>query len=329
MYHRAYRIALAGILTALYGSPCAEAQTVPGYVLQDYATVSNPVKMSFDSTGALYVGRDDFQSGTGDIIKIHRVAPGGGAGVEFGGSAITDPDAVLVDRSGALTGTADTVLVGHSNSAFSEGTISAISPDGTVSTFLGPTSSFVNPHDLRFDSFGSRLLLADYSGRKVGAVTGGVYSTLFDLPTEGVSMDIDGVGNIFVSTLDGKIRKYSSSGELLNDNFASNNYVSHLAFGTGGAFGTDLYALGGGNLVRYDAIGNATVLGTGFTVSDSGGIMDDIEFDNDALYVGQFNLDRIYRVTPVPAPGALLTALMGAVPGGVLLLRRRRSVTRP
>jgi hypothetical protein len=86
---------------------------VPGFTVSTYATVTDPVNLSFDPSGVLYVGRDNYGSGGGyiDAVKIHRIGVGGSPVVEYGASAIYDPDAVLFDAAGSLSGTPGSVLV--------------------------------------------------------------------------------------------------------------------------------------------------------------------------------------------------------------------------
>lgn len=79
-----------------------------------------------------------------------------------------------------------------------------------------------------------------------------------------------------------------------------------IAFGRGGAIGTNLHVIdGSGRLLRFDANGNASTLGTGF-----GGSLDMIAGPDYAYYVGEWYNGRILRITPVQTPSAV---------GGVLV----------
>ena len=74
------------------------------FKVEIYSNVSQPMKLSFGRDGALYVGRQG-----GNVI--HRVAPGGSSVSEFG-PPMVDPDAVLVDAAGLISGVPNSVLVG-------------------------------------------------------------------------------------------------------------------------------------------------------------------------------------------------------------------------
>jgi len=106
---------------------------VLGYSVQVYASVTDPVRLAFDPSGNLFVGRDKVGSGSpsnGDPVKIHRVAPGGSPVVEYGNAEISDPDSVIFDESGMISGVAGTVLVGGSGEPYGNGQqLVAIHPD--------------------------------------------------------------------------------------------------------------------------------------------------------------------------------------------------------
>jgi YD repeat-containing protein len=104
---------------------------------------------------------------------------------------------------------------------------------------------------------------------------------------------IDSADRIFISAEDGTIRIYDADGRLLDPAFASGLGIHvTLAFSTSGAFGTHLYVLhSGGDLLRFDALGHGTVIGSGFEPYGN------IAFGPDgALYVPDFWNDRILRI---------------------------------
>lgn len=74
-------------------------------------------------------------------MKVHRVAVGGWPVTEFGDLAISDPDALIVDAAGAVSGTPGAVLVGGIHPGGMTGKIVQIAPDGTVTTLFGPDAS--------------------------------------------------------------------------------------------------------------------------------------------------------------------------------------------
>ena len=102
-------------------------------------------------------------------------------------------------------------------------------------------------------------------------------------------------------------------GRTLNDEFVTGLVGDpSLTFGPGGpVWGTDLYVIADGTLMRFDEQGSSTVLGTGFD-----GAPLDLAFGPDgALYIPFFDEDRILRITPeIPPPG--VNVLVGPfVPG--------------
>ena len=97
----------------------------------------------------------------------------------------------------------------------------------------------------------------------------------------------------FTITVDaaGVVRIHDLDGNLINDAFASGLAPnSWLAFGSGGMWGANLYAVSftSGELLRIEDEGTTTVLATGFDRSH------DIAFGPDgAMYVSMFDQDRI------------------------------------
>jgi hypothetical protein len=100
-------------------SEAAALPTVYRATATIYANITDPQHLAFAGDGTLYVGRDAFGSGGGyyDAVKIWRLGPGGRPVEEFGRTAIADPDAVIVDRTGAVSGMPGAVLVGFECSA--------------------------------------------------------------------------------------------------------------------------------------------------------------------------------------------------------------------
>src|SRR4051812_47701177 len=87
------------------------APIIPGFTVTTYANAPNPVRLSFDPSGVLYVGNSD-NSLSGAFIS--RVGVGGSAVTPYG-PAIFDPDAVLFDSTGVISGIPGAVLVGGSS----------------------------------------------------------------------------------------------------------------------------------------------------------------------------------------------------------------------
>lgn len=274
-----------------------------------YAVVSDPQALSFGADGALYVGRDASGSGgsSGAAVKIHRVAPGGAPVTEFGDTAISDPDALVVDQAGVVSGTPGAVLVGGVHDDSGTGKIVKITPDGAVTTLFAPSATWWNPSDFVFDQAG-RLLITELSNGRVLVTTGGTLTILFTL-ANAHHIAVDAWGRIAVSTSSGsQLRLYSSDGVLLNANFVPVKASSPVVRGPGDEWGTDLYAVApNGDLIRIGPDGAANVVGGRFLMA-SGAVLSALAFGPDgALYASDFEADRIYRFGRPNVPGTQTT----------------------
>lgn len=252
-----------------------------GFKVEIYSDVTEPMKLSFGPDGALYVGRHG-----GDTI--HRVAPGGLSVSEFG-PPMVDPDAVLVDAAGLISGVPNSILVGGG------GVLAAIFQDQTAEAIFN--SGFTDVDDMKFDRAG-RLIFSD-DVPQVLMSTGSAPTVLFSTPTRPGSIAIDDKNRIFVALEDGTIRIYNADGSLADSAFATGlaGLDTYLAFGPGaGGFGQALYVLNGGNLLRFNRPGNATLIGTGFSVGPSSGTGFVFGPDN-ALYVSEYNENRILKIS--------------------------------
>ena len=295
---------------------------VPGFNVEVYANVTDPRRLTFDNSGNLFVGRDNAGSGghNQDPVRIHRVAIGGSPVAEYGNDPIDDPDAVLFDPTGAISGSPGSILVGGRRLSDEVGRISAILPDESVADLLS-VGHGTNPIDMAFDST-DRLIFADSNqpGR-ILASTGVEITELYNFGSErrAGALAVDPLDRIFVALDDGTISVHASDGSLLDPGFATGLAAdTALAFGPGGAFGNELYIQSDGSLLRYDDLGNSTIVGTGFESVSLGGI----EFGPDgSLYVSEFLSDQVLRVA-IPEPSALVLLSMGAV--ALLAYARRR-----
>ncbi|EKU96922.1 hypothetical protein Lepto7375DRAFT_0848 [Leptolyngbya sp. PCC 7375] len=83
---------------------------IDGFTLETYAKVTDPIELSFDPAGSLYVGRNTGSAAAAN--RIHRISPQGTLVEEIGERAIVDPDTVLFDRRGTVSGVPGAVLVG-------------------------------------------------------------------------------------------------------------------------------------------------------------------------------------------------------------------------
>jgi sugar lactone lactonase YvrE len=272
---------------------CAQP-TVPGATTTVYARVTDPIKISFAPDGTLYVGRDNSGSGggNGDPVKIHSIAPGGSPVTERGNAACYDPDAVIFDVAGTVSGTPGAVIIGGENPS-SQAILSKLVPGGVVSAFFGPSSAIINPSDFVFDDIG-RLLFTDIDGGKVYAMTGPTPVAVCSLPLP-LNVAVDAAGRIVVNASEESVvRLYTAAGGLITSTLAPAQPRTPIARGAGRFFGTDIFCVNtNGNLLRVSTTGTVTVAGTGF------GGLEDFAFGPDgALYASHFGNDLIWRVMP-------------------------------
>lgn len=321
------RMWLAGVIGLLGASQAVAVPIVPGFTVSHYADVTDPVEMTFDpATGTMYVGRGNSGSGgsEADPVKIHVVAPGGAPVAEYGDTAIPDPDSVLFDTDGSISGVAGSVLVGGRDG--DEGALRAIHPDQTVGLIFHTGSGLTNPNGMKFDSTG-RVVIADNLG-PVAFTTGGNPTELFDLGGRNGTIAIDADDNIYTDGPGGVIRIHAADGSLVNANFYTDPNPGpggfQLEFGPGDAlWGDSLYGISrdSGELVRFDSLGNATVIGTGFGGPGEPSV-GDLEFGPDgALYVSFFSGDEVVRI--IPEPGSLALLGISAALAAVVIRRRK------
>lgn len=254
-----------------------------GFHVSIYANVPNPMKLSFAPDGALYVGREG-----GSNNRIHKVDPCGGSVAEFGPPQV-DPDAVLFDASGRISGVPNSVLVGGG------GILAAIFKDQTSAVIFN--SGFADVDDMKFDHQG-RLVFSDDLPR-VLVSKGGPPTVLFSTPNRPSSIAIDDNNRIFLSIADGTIRIYNADGTVADNAFATGlaGFDIYLALGPGeGGFGKALYVLNGTELLRFNKRGEATTIGSGFSVGPASGT--GFVFGPDkSLYVSDYSNNRILKIT--------------------------------
>lgn len=247
-----------------------------------YADVPEPMKLSFAPDGSLYVGRQ------GGNDRIHKIAPCGRSVSEFGPPQ-NDPDAVLFDAAGRISGVRNSVLVGGG------GALAAIFKDQTSQVIFN--SGFADVDDMKFDRRG-RLVFSDDLPR-VLVSTGNSPTVLFSTPNRPNSIAIDDRNRIFLSIADGTIRIYNADGTVADNAFATglSGFDTYLAFGPGErGFGKALYVLNGTELLRFSKRGKATVIGTGFSIGPASGT--GFVFGPDkSLYVSDYPNHRILKIS--------------------------------
>ena len=298
-------LALAAALLT-WTPPASSQPVVPGFTVETWATVPGPEQLAFDAAGNLYTGRGVPGGAGNETQKIHRIPADGGVGVEYGQDPIDDPDAVLVDEDGSISATPGAVLVAGRDTATSNGKIVAILPgDESVVPVLAPTALLSNPNVLARGRDG--LVITDLDPgipfmKVLELAPPGPPTTLVDSPSGPIDVEIDATDRMFVAHADGLIRVYDADGALVDGDYAGDvGANAYLAFGPGGAFGTDLYATRRttGELTRIASDGTQTVFGTGFP---TGVDLQDIEFGPDgALYVASFTAGEVLRIAPDPA----------------------------
>jgi YD repeat-containing protein len=308
-----YAVDEGSSLVVAGGAPAAvPLPTVTGHRVQVYAAMERPIGLAFDAAGTLYVGADEisaFPNDPRDPGFVRRVSPGGGTVQPFG-PLQDDPDALVVDTTGTISGASGALLVSGTTEIVHDSHLTAILPDGTTRRILGPQDFQANASAILFDSRG-RLLMSDFlqGSYRVLVIAQGTATPLVDLGSVAPwDIAIDANDRIFVAGEDGIIRVFEADGSLVNASFASGQPpMRALTFDPGGAFAGYLYAIdGGGRLLRIDTLGNTTEVGSGFdTVSAS-----DMVFGPDrALYVSELGRGQVLRITAVQTP---------ATAGGVL-----------
>lgn len=259
--------------------------TLAGFDVSVYSQISDPAfvpwELTFGPSGTLFVGNDNNDS----PVHISRIPPGGGPGGPYGDSLIADPDAVLFDRYGSISGVPGTVLIGTGQAIW------AIAPDQSTRQLFG---SGGNLNNMQFDGRG-RLIAASYLETQVLVSTGGPPKTLFLNPVHIQDFAVDAQNRIYTLGGDGTIRLFDENGVLLNDHFATGiSGFASLMCGQGGVWGRDLYVLPatGGQLLRFDSQGQRTVVANGLHAAT-------FAFGPDeSLYLAEAANMRILRIAP-------------------------------
>ena len=243
------------------------AQTVPGFNVTTYATVTDPVLLSFGPDGTLFAGRDPVAAGSVTPVKVSKIAAGGAPVTSMGDQTISDPDTIVLDVAGTISGVPGTLLVAGLLGGTTSGRISGIHPDGTVVTIFD-AGNWANIVEMKFDLNG-RFLFTALESRSIWSSTGGAPTILATLPGSAYPtyMTIASDNRIVVGGSDNVIRIYNADGSLANGSLATFGGLAGVEYGQGGAFGTDLYVVdsAAGTLVRVNAAGAKTTVGTGFS----------------------------------------------------------------
>ena len=260
------RRSLACVCGMLLSAAVAQAQTIPGFIVDVCSTeVTRPASVTVAPDGTVFVGSDEEP---GWVWKLDADC----VATHVNNDALRDPDPVAVDVLGLVSGTAGAVITGgYTGGGCTDGEIFAIFADGTHTSLWGVSSDFSNPSDMIFDSAG-RLLFVDACRPYVYCSTAGETPFhLCSLPANASNITLDDGENIYVACQDGVVRVYSPSGALLDDNYASGFHGSDvptpMAYGVGPYFADGaLYAINNdtGDLLRIDGSGSVVQVGNGF-----------------------------------------------------------------
>jgi len=301
-----------GLIGSLAATAAAAAQTVPGFQVSPYATVTDPVLLSFGPDGTLYAGRDPTASGSTTPVHVSSIGVGGSPVTSLGSAAISDPDCIVLDVAGTISGVPGTLLVSGLLGSTSIGRISGIRPDGSVVPVFD-NGSWSNVVEMKFDLDG-RLLFTALESRSIWVSTGGPPTILATLPGSAYPtyITIGPDNRIVVGSSDNVLRVYAADGTLLNGSLATFSGFGGVEYGRGGAFGSDLYAVdsSAGTLVRVSATGVKTTVGTGFATGFS---TKDIEFGASGdLFVSVNTADVVLRISSAWASlGSALAGVSG------------------
>ncbi len=297
--HRKALVLLTAGLALAAQSQAASLPTVYRATATVYASASGPQGIAFAADGTMYVGRDIAGSTGVDALKIYRIGTNGTPVDEFGRTAITDPDAVVVDHDGVISGIPGAVLVGGLDGPGSaNGHIKAISPSGLVFELFTGLASFRNINAFTRDRTG-RLLTVDAETGNWGEVTASSVTALGQVPPEGIDIAVDASNRVWVSSsADTRIRVFSATGAFLFHASVGAKAASYLAYSSSQFWGTNIYAIGtNGNLLSIDLAGNVQIRGSGFQDTPRMAFGDD-----GSLYLSEFYNNRIIKISPDGGP---------------------------
>lgn len=200
-----------------------------------YATFNGgrPGALSFDDFDNLYVGNFNIAGGDGAAVSISRVLAIDQS-IESFGDAIPDPDAIIVDRNGNIGSTGSLLVCGIISGCPDAcvGRITEISSDGSTNTILLEGGCLGNAQYLALSPAGKLYAPAHLDGRVCLVETGSSSQFLPPIGTNPTGIAVDDLENIYYSW-GGTIRKYDSTGVLIDSNFASG---AAFTFGSIGLF---------------------------------------------------------------------------------------------
>lgn len=283
---------------AFGAAPVAAQPNVPGYVVEQFGTLPAGYKsytMSRDAAGWLYFGSDD-NNGAG--VQLMRMGPGGGAAVPFGLTTVYDPDGVIIDASGQISGSPGALLVMSSSFAGGEGVLRKVLQTGEVSAVVSATSVLNNGDAMAFDSL-NRLYVNVSPNQTIVRCTGAVPAVFISTPANvgtGI-LAIDDQDRLMVACSDGAVRRYTTAGAL-DATISVGTGATSVAWAGSPPWGPAAYGMDSPNgvLKRIDTGGATQTIGTNF------GVVYAIVFSPDGnLYAANYDTGIVYRVKCPPS----------------------------
>jgi hypothetical protein len=283
---------LAGLEPGL--DPDMPPGLLPAYVVEFFASVTDPMDIDAGPGGYLYVARDAIGSGgtSTEAVPIHRVSLAGDV-IEWG-PPIADPDAleyIDVVVGGLSVGS---VVVGSSIGA--PALLTAIDPAGGGGSEFQTTSVFTNPIAMTTEA-GGTLLVTSWSD-------GGVYRTDGTTAVEVVAPSLPAIaydvavdpatGRIWVATSNENVSIYESDGTLVSLN-VGRGWAVEWSDGLGSLpEGLFTVRTSNGDVNHITPAGVETTVATG--LSNAKGLT--IGSDGH-IYITEFANDRIMRVRTI------------------------------
>ncbi|MDX2117922.1 MAG: GC-type dockerin domain-anchored protein [Planctomycetota bacterium] len=258
---------MAALACLAVASTASAHPAVAGTRTTIYSTVPvayRPYTASWDAQGRLYLGSDN-NATSGEFLR--RVPAGGGPSEVFADSRIFDPDGILVDVNGTITGVAGSVLAASGTSS-GGGQLSRIDPDGSVSLFLSQGSELNNCDAMVVDANGT-IYINVPGNRTIARRTAGTFSTCITLgATDGGVLAIDDNNKLWVGCGDGAVRRYALSGAtpVLDLVVPIGSSAAGLGYCGGGVFPKGVYAVNRSSKLLYRIAddGSTTIVGTDF-----------------------------------------------------------------
>ena len=305
------KIVFGGALVAAAGLATA-APTVPGFLVENLGNVAFTDKIDVADNGNIYFGQRGPGGATAAVhpVMINTTGRNAEFPTPIGNAPIADPDAIVVDIFGDVSGTQGDVIVGGVEGIFS------IATDGTVTEIYGNIKKINNPTDFAFDASG-RLVFTDWNQGQIRAIQpDGSIVKLARTVGRSMNLAFAADGSFFATDDQGNINAFAPNGDRTA---VIAGAWSTIFVGNGSdAWGTSLYAIDTttGDLVRFDSTLAGETVGSGFT-----GTFGDAAWSNGGeLFLTNSGTNVLRVGEPIPAPASL--ALIGL--GGLVAARRRK-----